>query len=95
MTTLAKLASVAPAEKPSVKAMIVEHGDYYAIMIPKSVAVSNIRESATDKKTLYVSVVPTSDKPGSAVATLNVTEGDESAPVRFRIGAFNLFVANK
>jgi hypothetical protein len=95
MTTLAKLASVAPAEKPSIKAHVVEHEQYFAIMIPKSIAVENIRESNTDKKSLYVSAVPVGDKAGSAVVTLNVTEGENSAPVRFRLSAMNLFVANK
>lgn len=95
MVTLAKLASVAPPEKPSVQTILTETAEGYMLFIPKNIPVAAVRESNTDKKTLFVSAVPKSDKTGAVTVTLNVTEGDASTPVRFRLGAMNLFVANK
>ncbi len=104
---LSKLANTATPEKPTVAFKVQEHEDHYAIMIPKSVPVDVIRETAEKQIPFFVGL-PVTGTPGGAILNLSVTErtGRTGADgkmefynavqdVRFRLGSMNLFVAKK
>ena len=95
MPSLKQLEERAAPKQPKVSVQVIDNKDHYAMLIPKKIAVQCVRESDTEKHSLFFTAVPTDGNPGSCVVTLQVQEGEASAPVRFRLGSMNIFVAAK
>ena len=94
MSRLAEMKQAQSGSKPVIKAMLRDEEDFYAVLIPKAVLATDVRDKVSEKtgKTNYslTALVHSADGKPGATMDLKVTEGAEAALQRFGIGTVNL-----